>query len=84
MNTDALSIQRAVEDRWKDRAEMQGFKPGSKKYLTAQAEFFGGAMTAMQFIFGNNLQTLADEIPPKWVICIMSGRDIINPVKVPA
>jgi len=55
-----------IENYFIDRMEFQQIKEGSKKYLLAQADFFVGAMAAL------------DETNPMWCICISSGRIIKN------
>lgn len=63
----------AIETRWSGRVKEMGYKPKSKAYRTAQAEFFAGAMTAAVAVLGE-----AEGMVPYWIICIMSGRDILN------
>lgn len=59
-----MDMKSKVEQAWAER--VKNFRYPDSEYYLAQAEFFIGAMTVM------------DECPPYWVICIGSGRKIIN------
>jgi hypothetical protein len=67
---------RAIEARWRSRAEEQGYKRLTRKrempaaYGRAQVEFFVGAMAAF------DAQGFA--IPPGWAIKLATGRDVLN------
>lgn len=77
MNTD--NTAQRVEKQWAERAAHMGLKPGTRKYFTAQAEFFSGAMCGMQAALTTpDDPKLHASIPPKWVIAIMSDRDILK------
>ena len=54
-----------------ERAKNFGLKPGTKRYLDAQAMFFCGAMAAAHHVAG-------EQVDPVWTISIMSGRDIVK------
>ena len=77
MNTD--STAQRVEKQWATRVASLGLKPGTRKYFTAQAEYFSGAMCALQAALTTpDDPKLHASIPPKWVIAIMSDRDILK------
>ncbi len=68
MKTDELINK--VEEDFKRRCIKQNIKFQSKKFYEFQCEFFIGAASV--------LEGLELVIPPKWIICIMSGREIIE------
>ena len=77
MNTD--STAQRIEASWAQRVKNLGLKPGTRKYFTAQAEFFSGAMCALQAALTTpDDPKLHESIPPKWVIALMSDRDILK------
>lgn len=53
---------------WKNRAQGQGYKPGTKTYDKLEVEFFVGAIAA--------LLALGRSYPPIWELLIRSGRSI--------
>lgn len=55
-----------IETTFKERCKMFSIKYKSKKFYELQAEYFIGAMTALNINF------------PHWSIAIMSGREIID------
>lgn len=77
MNT--KDIAQTVEDAWAKRVKAQDLKSGTKKYFDAQAHFFAGAMNAMQAVLAPpDDPKLCTAVPPKWVIAILSDRDILK------
>jgi hypothetical protein len=50
---------------FKERARVQGYKPGTAKFRQAQMEFFIGASTALR------------GIPPSWYVSIIRDDEII-------
>ena len=77
MNTD--STAQRVEKQGATRVASLGLKHGTRKYFTAQAEYFSGAMCAMQAVLTTpDDPKLHESIPPKWVIALMSDRDILK------
>ncbi len=71
------SVHAYIEQHWLKRAENQHLKPGTKKYLDTQAEFFTGAMAALCGMSENeNKQPDGSCMPPKWVFGIMRGEMI--------
>jgi hypothetical protein len=77
-----------VEQQFVARMKNFGYKPGSKKYADAQAEFFSGAMSAWcsqieatETLCRNDDTKAKQELhgqamPPRWVIAIMRGAVI--------
>lgn len=59
-----------IEETWRDRCVTQGRQNWTDEYLTAQAEFFTGAMVAMHALGVENAMT------PRWIIPVMAGRVI--------
>jgi len=53
---------------WRNRAEAQGYKPGTKTYAKLELEFFVGAIAT--------LLALGRSYPPVWEILIRSGRSL--------
>jgi hypothetical protein len=53
---------------WKNRAQGQGYKPGTKTYAKLEVEFFLGAIAT--------LLALGRSYPPIWELLIRSGRSI--------
>ncbi len=88
------TIYNRIEEQFKSRASSNPSeygKPGSKKYLNRQAEFFTGAMAAMVAISELSIITPTGKkteedikashgkaLPPKWVFSIMRGDDIVK------
>lgn len=71
-----------IEKQWLSRAQAQGLgKPKSIRYRKAEIEFFVGAMTALQAMQDpsegqeNKLSSL---VPPRWVIRIMAGDNVVE------
>ena len=64
MGTISKEERKRIEDMFIKRMRLQYINKGTKKYLNAQAEFFSGAMTALN---------IADA---PWSVAIMSGRVI--------
>lgn len=62
-----------IEQQWMRRSDAHGLKPGSSKYAKAEAEFFVGAMAA--------LDAQGFELPAYWAIAIMSGRPVVDRAK---
>jgi len=58
----------ALVHSWKNRAEGQGYKPGSKTYATREVEFFVGAIATLLAVGRSH--------PPVWELLIRSGRSI--------
>jgi hypothetical protein len=58
----------ALVQSWKNRAQAQGYKKGTKTYSKLEVEFFVGAIAT--------LLALGSSHPPIWEILIMSGRSI--------
>lgn len=54
---------------WLERAEAQGYKPGSAKYKNAQVEFAIGATAAL---------AETHRMPPAWVINVIYGGDVFK------
>jgi hypothetical protein len=53
---------------WKNRAQAQGYKKGTKTYAKLEVEFFVGAIAT--------LLALGRSHPPVWELLIQSGRSI--------
>ena len=69
----------ALVQLWRERAEEQGYRKGSREYARYEIEFFIGAM-AMLVVLGN-------EYPMAWAVVIQSGRsvsDTLNPPENPS
>lgn len=58
--------QERIEEAFKDRMKIQGVKYKSKDFYKRQVEFFSGACATL------------NEIPVKWGMCLMSGREIVE------
>ncbi len=69
-----------IEQQWRSRAASQYLKPKSAAYKKAEVEFFCGAMAALQACYpdNDNPERLTSMVPPKWVVCIMSGRPVVE------
>jgi hypothetical protein len=77
-------IIRQIEARFIERCKLRGDRVDanrpSDKVLQAQAEYYAGAMTALQAVYGEPAEdALTSMIPPIWVISVMTGR-LIQPV----
>lgn len=71
-------IRASVEKDWLKRAGTMGYgKPGSATYRKHEAEFFVGAMAAMQAVDPNS-ERLTDLVPPIWFVNIISGRNVVE------
>lgn len=65
------SLQSQIERQWLSRAKTQGMpSPASMIYKKAEAEFFVGAMTA--------LDACGYTPPIKWVMDIMSNGNVVQ------
>jgi len=58
----------ALVQSWKNRAQAQSYKPGTKIYAKLEVEFFVGAIAT--------LLALGRSHPPVWELLIQSGRSI--------
>jgi hypothetical protein len=58
----------ALIQSWKNRAQAQGYKKGTKTYAKLEVEFFVGAIAT--------LLALGRSHPPIWELLIQSGRSI--------
>jgi hypothetical protein len=58
----------ALVQSWKNRAQAQGYKPGTKTYAKLEIEFFVGAIAT--------LLALGRSFPPIWELLIRSGRSL--------
>lgn len=71
-----------IEKQWLSRAKAQNLgKPNSVRYRKAEIEFFVGAMTALQAMQDpseERLNVLSSLVPPRWVVNIMAGRNVVE------
>ena len=58
----------ALVQSWKNRAQAQGYRPGTKTYAKLEVEFFVGAIAT--------LLALGRSFPPRWELLIRSGRSL--------
>jgi hypothetical protein len=58
----------ALVQAWKNRAQAQGYKPGTKTHAKLEIEFFVGAIAT--------LLALGRSHPPIWELLIRSGRSL--------
>jgi hypothetical protein len=65
------TVLHAVKLAWAMRVKTLALIPGTKKYSTAEFEFFTGALTT--FASQGYLP------PPAWVVLLMSGKNIVTP-----
>jgi len=72
MATISIKKTREIENIWRERCRQRGYKPSTQDYYKRQCEFFTGAMSAIAVLKGEQVTV------PYWVICIMSGRDILE------
>ena len=68
MNQITRQETEALVQAWKNRAQAQGYKPGTKTYAKLEVEFFVGAIAT--------LLALGRSHPPVWELLIQSGRSI--------
>jgi len=82
MKTDKQAIVNEIENVLRNRLDNLGHKPGKgKKAITEEAAFLCGASAALQAVFGNSeAEALSNYIPPRWVISIMRGETVLDPV----
>ena len=76
-----------IEETFKGRAKAFGLKKGTKAYDKERTAFFTGAMTAMHTIleegeYANTTEMEESKVKgrtmnPEWVICIMTGQEMI-------
>ncbi len=85
------TVMQAIERMWAERAKAQGIIPrGEKpthKLLTAQADFFAGAMAmhvAMRQAQDPTNTDHGQSMPPGWVFSVMSSRLIVPLGKIKA
>lgn len=73
-------VIRVIEEAWLARAAARGYgKPSSAKYKNMEAEFFIGAMAALNARDPDaDPSKMSSAVPPKWVVCLMSGRNIVE------
>lgn len=76
------AIYKRIEDQFKSRAEANKWGKKSAKYKKEQAAFFIGAMAALVAITEQETfdkpTNMGQAMPPKWVISIMRGDDILS------
>lgn len=73
------TLQQKIESEFRRRCVSLMLRPGTDKRLREQASFFAGAMAVMHAQDPEaTFDKLSKTIPPSWVICIMSGRDILK------
>jgi hypothetical protein len=66
-----------IEEQWKARAIVMGYKPKSATYKKMQCEFFVGAISAINSADEKATGgALSENVPPYWVLAIMSGREV--------
>jgi hypothetical protein len=61
-----------IENKFESRMYELDIKYDSKKYREEQAAYFSGVMQ------GWITMSLIDKLPPYWVLCILSGRCIVD------
>ena len=75
-----IKITNRIERKWDERVKALDLKRGSKAYYREQAVWFAGACTAIHCLDPDAVDepnaTLSKNIPPFWIIYIMTGRDI--------
>ena len=72
-------IREAIEAQWLSRAAAQDYKRGTRKYAVAEAEYFCGAMAALNAAFPDEDPTrLSSVVPPIWIVNAMAGRNIVE------
>ena len=71
-------IVKEIAERWHARASSQNLKPNTVKRSRAEIEFAMGAMAALQAVYGTGEkdERMVPEVPPIWIINIMSGRPV--------
>lgn len=68
--------QQAIAQAWRNRAAVQGLKPGTKKHNDARMHFVAGAMSALHHTdIDATSDNLSGLIPPIWVVAGIAGRD---------
>jgi hypothetical protein len=75
------AMRAQIEAAWLSRAAAQQLgKPSSARYSKAEAEFFVGAMAALNAAFPNpeGADKLSTAVPVAWVIHMMSGRNVVE------
>jgi hypothetical protein len=58
----------SIIQAWRNRAETQGYRPGTSTYAKLELEFFVGVIAT--------LLALGRSFPPAWEIVIRSGRSL--------
>lgn len=81
MRVEETSVKQKIEDMWRARAKVQGFKPHTKAYKNAELEFFIGAMAALNALHPGADGNMSALVPPWWVIAPLSGRNIVEKEK---
>lgn len=69
-NQASQEVLAKVEDQWKGRAKMQGFRPKTVAYRKAEVEFFCGAMAS--------LTAQGYDMPVGWTMSMLSGRPVVE------
>ncbi len=57
-----------------DYIEQQALERIRSGSLLAEADFYAGAASVIQFLFGGNPKELSKVVPPMWILGILSGR----------
>lgn len=73
------TLRKVIEERWLARAEAQSLgKRTSMKYRKAEAEYFAGAMAALNAVFPNveDPTLISSMVPQQWVFDLMIGQNI--------
>jgi hypothetical protein len=75
-----IKITNAIERQWDERVKSLDIKRGSKEYYKEQAVWFAGVCTAIHCLdpeaSNEPNANLSKNIPPFWIIYIMTSRDI--------
>lgn len=64
------ATRKHIEADWIQRADQQGYKPGTKAYQDKELEFFVGAISA--------LNSQGYSAPPRWFINAVRGDPIVE------
>ena len=57
-----------------DWVEQQGLERIKSRALQSEADFYSGAASVLQFLFGKDPKELTKIVPPMWILGVMTGR----------
>ncbi len=76
---DKKHIRAEVEQALRERLEILGLKPDTKRALDAECHFLCGAMTTINAIYPNaDPNKISDMIEQVWILAPLTGRSVLE------